>query len=322
MAEVAVIVPVYNVEEYLHQCVDSILDQTFADFELILIDDGSSDSSGQICDDYAEKNPCVRVIHQENKGQSAARNTGIKMSESEWILFVDSDDVIHPQQIECLYNHAIRNHTVISACFRDDSNNIPEQFKRIESESESFVINEESLLKLISSEDQYYTIFWTVCAKLLKRTIVESCLFTEGRIFEDNAVMAKWLVKAGEISIVSEYLYYYRKNPVSTMNQPLSRKKLDYLWALEQLCEFFDSINYNKMLGRIADEYTGTALWLKKQFVMVNNDTETEAYIIRLIQVFYDRYKKKVSFSEKVKSLVFKSSHPFIFRIKKKIRNK
>lgn len=322
MAEVAIIVPVYNVEKYLQQCVESILNQTFTDFELILIDDGSTDAGGRICDEYAAKHPCVRVIHQENQGQASARNTGVRQSESEWIMFVDSDDVIHPQMLECLYCSALRDKTGISACFRDESNDIPERFESIQPESERFEINDASLLKLFDSNAEYHNLFWVVYAKLIRRRFVESCLFTEGRIFEDNAVVGKWLVEAGAISIVPEFLYYYRNNPVGTMNQPLSRKKLDYLWALEQLCEFFDSINYNKMLGRIADEYTGTALWLKKEFVTVNNDTETEAYIIRLIQAFYDRYKKKVSFSEKVESLVLKSTHPFIFRIKKKIRNK
>ena len=106
MATISVIVPVYKVEPYLHRCVDSILAQSFQDFELILVDDGSPDRCGVICDEYAQKDSRVRVIHQQNGGLSAARNAGIDLvladSESQWLSFVDSDDWIHPLYLELL----------------------------------------------------------------------------------------------------------------------------------------------------------------------------------------------------------------------------
>ena len=106
MPTISVIVPVYKVEKYIHRCVDSILSQTFTDFELILVDDGSPDNCGKICDEYAEKDIRIHVIHQENGGLSAARNAGIDWvfanSDSEWITFIDSDDWVHPEYLERL----------------------------------------------------------------------------------------------------------------------------------------------------------------------------------------------------------------------------
>ena len=115
MPKISVIVPVYNVEKYLLECVDSILAQTFTDFELILINDGSQDNSGAICDEYADKDSRIAVIHQENQGQAAARNNAIVIAKGEWITFVDSDDLIHPQMLEILFN-AVDETTQISAC--------------------------------------------------------------------------------------------------------------------------------------------------------------------------------------------------------------
>ena len=103
MPNISVIVPVYNTEEYLSQCIDSILAQTFVDFELLLIDDGSTDSSGMICDKYADKDTRVIVYHKQNEGVSAARNLGIDNSKGEWITFVDSDDILYPEALSVLH---------------------------------------------------------------------------------------------------------------------------------------------------------------------------------------------------------------------------
>lgn len=120
MPEISVIVPVYKVEPYLRRCVDSILSQTFTDFEVILVDDGSPDDCPAICDEYAGKDERVRVIHQENGGLSAARNAGLDWvfanSDSRWISFVDSDDCVHPKFLEYLHRAGVENNVQISIC--------------------------------------------------------------------------------------------------------------------------------------------------------------------------------------------------------------
>ncbi|RGM21729.1 glycosyltransferase family 2 protein [Eubacterium sp. OM08-24] len=117
---ISVIVPVYKVEEYIYRCVDSILAQSFKDFELILVDDGSPDNCGKICDEYAQKDKRITVIHKENGGLSDARNTGIdwalKNSNSNWITFIDSDDWVHTDYLKNLYNAVKENNVDISVC--------------------------------------------------------------------------------------------------------------------------------------------------------------------------------------------------------------
>ena len=120
MPVISVIVPVYNVEKYLHRCVDSILAQTFTDFELILVDDGSPDNCGKICDEYAEKDSRIHVIHKVNGGLSDARNAGIDWafanSNSEWVTFIDSDDWVDKYYLEYLYNSILTHKTKLAVC--------------------------------------------------------------------------------------------------------------------------------------------------------------------------------------------------------------
>ena len=116
MAKVSVIVPVYNVEKYIHKCVDSVLNQTLQDLEIILVDDGTKDNSGIICDEYAQKDARVQVIHKVNGGLSDARNTGMKVATSDYILFVDSDDYIKEDMVERLYDLAVRYEVDMSCC--------------------------------------------------------------------------------------------------------------------------------------------------------------------------------------------------------------
>ena len=133
MANISVIVPVYKVEEFLSRCVDSILCQSYPDFEVILVDDGSPDRSGQMCEDYARQDSRIHVIHQENGGLSAARNSGIDWafahSDSRWLAFVDSDDWVHPDFLKVLYETAEQTLCKISVCdfFRTSGENFPEQ---------------------------------------------------------------------------------------------------------------------------------------------------------------------------------------------------
>ena len=120
MPAISVIVPVYKVEKYIHRCVDSILGQTFTDYELILVDDGSPDNCGAICDEYAVKDSRIVVIHQENGGLSAARNTGIDWSfansDSRWLTFIDSDDWVHPEYLQRLLAAAVEHNVSVSIC--------------------------------------------------------------------------------------------------------------------------------------------------------------------------------------------------------------
>lgn len=252
MHRISIIVPVYNAEPYLRQCVDSILTQTYTDFELILVDDGSTDHSADICDEYAEFDKRIRVLHQKNSGQAAARNLGVKNSTAEWIAFVDSDDIIHPQMLAILSNGIEKHGGRIAACDAYEAVNIPDSFY-IEHQPSftELYMNEDGL---ISARKLNYT-FWIVCGKIIHRSIVEKLPFTEGRIYEDNAVVPQWLYEAEKIAVTDEKLYYYRINPEGTTKQTFSPKKLDYLWALECQLSFFKEKEMRKLHEMTVKQY-------------------------------------------------------------------
>ena len=186
--EISIIIPVYNAECYLRRCMDSILSQTFENYEIILIDDGSIDESGKICDEYAAADSRIIVIHQKNQGQSVARNNGIQRARGEWIHFVDSDDFIHPQMLELLYKAVKDTSADMAVCRRVEDEKVPESFFEYKDSTVSVFTNDESTFLSFFEEGQYY---WTIWAKLIKKSIVFRNLFAQGKYYEDNAVVCK-----------------------------------------------------------------------------------------------------------------------------------
>ena len=253
MPQISVIAPVYNVEKYLHACLDSILAQTFTDFELILIDDGSPDSSGKICDEYAEKDNRIRVFHQENQGQAAARNFGVSQAKAEWIHFVDSDDLIHPQMLEILYRSVQSTKVKISMCSAYEGGAVPQDFF---SPCQAMFQYDESKEKVL---DYFYEnvkyMYWVIWGKLIKKDLVEQYPFFRGRVYEDNAVVFKWLVNSEMIAWTDLQLYFYRTNPTGTTKRGFTVKQADFLFALEEQVKFYKANGYSKLLNKIAHRY-------------------------------------------------------------------
>lgn len=235
MPQISVIVPAYNVEAYLYRCVDSILAQTFTDFDLILVDDGSPDNSGTICDEYAARDERVHVIHQKNGGLSAARNAGIDWafsnSDSHWLSFIDSDDWVHPGFLEALINSNIENETKICAC----------NYARVESKDndypdfaipESTVVDPEYIYT--NGGKNIYAYAWN---KLYSKELWENNRYPEGKNWEDTATTYKLLFSVPSISFVDAELYYYFQNEDGIVKQEWTPKKLDHFWALEQVMQ-------------------------------------------------------------------------------------
>lgn len=257
MPKISVIVPIYKSDAYLKECLDSILSQSFKDYELILVDDGSPDNCGNICDSYARFDKRIRVIHQSNQGQAAARNHAVAVSCSEWLCFVDSDDIIHPKMLEFLYHSVLSAHTDISMCSVLESTFCPNRFYEKPQNIFSVIeINESELFQLYNN-DKYKP--WIVCGKLIRKQIVEDLPFTEGKIYEDNAVVCRWLVKAAAVADLSTPLYFYRINSDGTTKSAFTLKHLDYLWALEQMTLFFENYNYHLLEKYFTELYITTA---------------------------------------------------------------
>lgn len=309
MPEISVIVPVYKAEDYLHACVDSILSQTVSDFELILVDDGSPDGCGAICDDYAARDSRVRVIHQENQGQAAARNHALSIAKGEWVCFVDSDDAVHPQMLERLGQAAAESGAAMSMCRMLEAPEMPEDFSSpVEVSWELLSMAEESLVALFDAGDYPG---WVACAKLIRRELVQSHLFCPGRVYEDNEAVCHWIYGAKTIASIPHSLYFYRTNPGSTTQSRFSMKKLDYLWALEGIIRFYSSVGYTTLRERFGTLYAEEAAGDYHRVRYELNDPKAA----RDIEKAARRLGREIPFTKAQFETMFSAMHPKLTRL-------
>lgn len=282
MVELSIIVPVYNVEKYICKCLDSILAQTFSDFEVILVDDGSTDASGKICDDYAKKDNRIVVIHRENGGLSAARNTGIKYANGAFIAFVDSDDYIAPNMYETLINVSKETGADIVKCgfheFVDDNITVKKTFSEVKVMDN---YSGQSLLPLYY-EGVLYTVVWNgIYSSNLGKTVV----YPEGYINEDNYASPMYLHLSKKIALIPDCFYYYRQNysGLSKSEAP-NKKPLDvmvcYSMLHEELCS--RGLKYSSFVKKLRKLMARTIYKLvqAKKFV-VHMDKSFFCFVIR-----------------------------------------
>ena len=309
MPEISVIVPVYKAEDYLHACVDSILSQTVSDFELILVDDGSPDGCGAICDDYAARDSRVRVIHQENQGQAAARNHALSIAKGEWVCFVDSDDAVHPQMLERLGQAAAESGAAMSMCRMLEAPEMPEDFSSpVEVSWELLSMEEESLVALFDAGDYPG---WVACAKLIRRELVQSHLFCPGRVYEDNEAVCHWIYGAKTVASIPHSLYFYRTNPGSTTQSRFSMKKLDYLWALEGIIRFYSLVGYTTLRERFGTLYAEEAAGDYHRVRYELNDPKAA----RDIEKAARRLRREIPFTKAQFETMFSAMHPKLTRL-------
>jgi glycosyltransferase involved in cell wall biosynthesis len=234
---ISVVVPVYKVEKYLRRCVDSIIGQTWQALEIILVDDGSPDNSGSICDEYALSDPRVKVIHKQNGGLSDARNTGIEIATGAYIGFVDSDDFIHAHMFESLYEKLIKSGADISQCsFRTVTGD--ETVDPGEKKDGKKITPTDALNIMYTPFGVDYVVAWN---KLYKKSLFNEIRFPKSRIHEDEATTWKLLYASSAIIVSEEKYYYYFQSPGSITRGVFSEKKLDYAEAIEEKIAFFKS---------------------------------------------------------------------------------
>lgn len=246
MSLISVIVPVYKVEKYLKRCIESILNQTFTDFDLILVDDGSPDNCPMICDYYQKKDKRVQVIHKKNGGLSEARNYGIdwcfKYSDSEWIMFVDSDDWIHHKTLEILYGAIIQYGVFISVCKYEKTN------------GENPVLDLEDFNTLLYTAEDFFvkyninaTVAW---GKLYKKECFNTIRYPVGKLNEDEFTTYKILFSYNQIAFIDIPLYAYYNNSEGIINSTWSPKKMDGLQARIEQIDFFEQKGLKKARER------------------------------------------------------------------------
>lgn len=233
LPKVSIIVPIYNIEQYLQKCVDSILKQTYKDFELLLVDDGSKDSCGTICDEYAAKDSRVRVFHKENGGLCSSRNYGLKHATGDWVCHIDGDDWVSPDYLEKLLNKAKADSADIATCdfyfaFAD---------KNIEYTTYSWP------KQGINALAEYIATTWTtIWGSLQKRSLYTENNFRSPENIsycEDFHLMTRLVSKARQVSKVDEPLYFYRQQPGSIMHNLSEKTMYDEIWAYTDTIEYF-----------------------------------------------------------------------------------
>lgn len=273
--KISVIVPVYNVEKYLCSCIDSILAQTFTDFELLLIDDGSRDKSGEICDEYANKDCRVKVFHKENGGVSSARNLGIDESKGEYLFFVDSDDIISSFYIEMFVNYIKKNDSVCVVC--KYTNRLSLLKNQIDSIKTKEMTSSEFLDEIWISEGKLDGYLWN---KMFKRKILIdlNIRFDEKvSIWEDMLFVVEYFVNISTVVFVDAVLYYYRDTMNSAVKQHGTSKKIEKIFVcLKMLRLDNDSILYRQRLNGILSDclfslFKDILLRKKQSFVSTRN---------------------------------------------------
>ena len=212
MPKLSIIIPVYNVKGLIDRCIQSVLSQTFRDYELILIDDGSSDGSAEKCDNYERKDDRVRVIHQKNSGQSYARNVGIKMAKGEFVGFVDSDDYIEPLMYESMLESAEKNDADIVVCKLQLVEPTGKIIKVV-GYDDTHVFNKLEATREILKDDMIPSF---PVNKIYKRHLFKDIEFPIGRIFEDTATIYKLFYKSDKVVTISYMGYNYIQNPCGT----------------------------------------------------------------------------------------------------------
>ena len=245
MQKISVIVPVYKVENYLSRCVDSVLGQSFRNFELILVDDGSPDSCPEICDQYAERDERIHVIHQKNGGLSAARNAGIdwvmKYSDSQWLTFLDSDDWLHRDFLSRLLKAAEDEKAQIA--FSD--------FLNVTDYAEDPELG--PLQPLCMDPETAYAEHYgkciSACCALIRRELYEEERFPLGKLNEDAFITHRILFRAERVAVLEEPLYYYYTNPDSIMRGSWTPRHLDELEGHDLRRNFLREKGYAKALA-------------------------------------------------------------------------
>lgn len=247
---ISVIVPIYKVEEYLEECVQSILNQTYQNFELILVDDASPDNCGKMCDAYAEKDEKVKVIHKENGGLSSARNAGLEIAEGDYIVFIDSDDYIRDCYLEDMVTLAEQNDADLVACHFTKA----EVLKEWDDTDSQIIYHGEEIIDNRYTNDVVMTVAWN---KLYHRKFFfdYGLRYPHGKIHEDNFLTPQILYRAKCMVITGKSLYFYRVRENSIVTSSFTEKRLDKLESIEYNLRFYHDIGKQQLLYRELDGY-------------------------------------------------------------------
>lgn len=279
MPKISIIIPVYNTGRWLRRCLDSVLTQTWQDYEVVLVDDGSTDDSSIVLDEYAERDDRFRVFHEQNRGSSLARKFGMSKAQGEWLVFIDSDDDVHPTYIESLYNAVTKHNLLIATCDMQTVSNDSEPRDIIK--HQTVILNEDSLHKRF-----FKYCFWGFPGKIYHKTVFDGIFFPEYNINEDYVVMAQLFNRNPAIAYIPDALYHYRTNPESQSHVRLSPRIMDEYRNKKWVLGFYDN-NAPKFSALAKVQLTESAI---KLFRVIKHGDTAHDYIPQLheLKQFFD----------------------------------
>ena len=262
--KISIIVPVYNLENYLERCVRSLLEQTYRNIEIILIDDGSTDGSADLCDELKKEDERITCIHKKNGGLSSARNYGLDIAKGECVTFVDGDDCIHPQMLQVMTEGMIRHNVKLSICDYQHFHKEEEITDPDTGLKDELLDTDQILNKLYLSERPRFVM---ACCKLIDKKLLEGIRFPAGRYREDEFTTYKLLLKAGNILYIHQKYYFYYQREESIMHSFQVKRETDYYDALLERHEYLKKMGCSrKQLERdtlfcIKQLYNSIFLW-------------------------------------------------------------
>jgi len=311
---ISIIVPIYRVEKYLRRCIDSILDQTFKDFELFLVDDGSPDKCGAICDEYAQRDSRIKVIHKENGGLSSARNVALDVATGDYVMFVDSDDWVEPDFcMQALKMIDEQNVQIVAFGHRCVSTDYRILYDRV-TKSPRLVESSEAIRHLILRDDAIYNYPWN---KIYKRSLFENIRYPLGLLHEDDAVTYQLIAKAKKIYVSDAILYNYliRKDSISGVwfyPQAIVDRFVIYVKRLEDVKTICHENTEIQMI-QTANEAVEGFVYLDKNGKYGSSLEEMRAF---LSKNKYAILKSHVSFKQKSKIVMYYYARTFLPLIK------
>lgn len=294
--KISVIVPIYNVEKYLNRCIVSIVNQTYTNIEILLIDDGSTDNSGNICDSWKKKDERINVIHKNNGGLSDARNVGMDNANGQYISFIDSDDYIDEYMYEKLLNALLCSNSDISCC---SVKMIWEENQKSQmlTKSEYKILNTEEGLKSIILEDYLKQPVWY---KLYKASVIKNINFEKGKINEDVFWSYKVISRARRIIIIPDILYFYMQHEGSIMNNHYNLKRLDVIDAKFQRYEFMEE-KYPQLLKYAYTDLFNSCVYAQQMSLKYLSKDDLNIANIKIenyISILMERHIKDKSLKE------------------------
>lgn len=315
--KISVIVPVYNVEKYLDECVASICGQTYSDLEIFLVDDGSTDGSGAVCDKWKEADARIVVIHQENGGLSAARNAGLKMAKGKYLAFVDSDDRIAPDMYEKLMADMVEKDSDIAICayqvIEEDGRERP---ARVE-DMAAGVYTPEQIVCGLYGNMRIRTAMVVAHNKLYRKEIFEGVEYPVGKVHEDAYLIHELLLKSQRISVIRDRLYFYRIRSGSIMRSEAIVKKSFLFYALKRRLEDCAAAGFQESTIRLIAENcvdTGIRFWLMLAENERMSDEDLKNYYRDVLEVLH-RYGGQGYVKQKLVRRMFDRHPKLLLRV-------